>query len=89
MRSSLPLNVKISLQLAGTSSTVTVEAAGDLLETIRPRTPMWTASCSEASAGERVILGQFAGDARVTWSRRGFERAIPRSRRSCGKFFLG
>jgi Carboxypeptidase regulatory-like domain/TonB-dependent Receptor Plug Domain len=33
VRSSVPLNVKISLQLAGASSTVTVEAAGDLLET--------------------------------------------------------
>ena len=33
VRSSVPLNVKISLQLAGATSTVTVEAAGDLLET--------------------------------------------------------
>jgi hypothetical protein len=33
VRSSVPLIVKISLQLAGASSTVTVEAAGDLLET--------------------------------------------------------
>ncbi len=33
MRSSVPINLKISLQLAGASSTVTVEAAGDLLET--------------------------------------------------------
>jgi hypothetical protein len=33
VRSSVPISVKISLQLAGTSSTVTVEAAGDLLET--------------------------------------------------------
>jgi len=33
VRSALPLNVKVTLQLAGTSSTVTVEAAGDLLET--------------------------------------------------------
>ena len=33
MRSSVPINVKISLQLAGANSTVTVEAAGDLLET--------------------------------------------------------
>jgi hypothetical protein len=33
VRSSVPVNVKISLQLAGASSTVTVEAAGDLLET--------------------------------------------------------
>jgi hypothetical protein len=33
VRSSVPLTVKISLQLAGASSTVTVEAAGDLLET--------------------------------------------------------
>ena len=33
VRSSVPLNIKVSLQLAGASSTVTVEAAGDLLET--------------------------------------------------------
>ena len=33
VRSSVPIAVKISLQLAGSSSTVTVEAAGDLLET--------------------------------------------------------
>jgi hypothetical protein len=33
VRSSVPISVKISLQLAGASSTVTVEAAGDLLET--------------------------------------------------------
>ena len=33
MRSSVPINLKISLQLAGSNSTVTVEAAGDLLET--------------------------------------------------------
>jgi hypothetical protein len=33
VRSSVPINLKINLQLAGTSSTVTVEAAGDLLET--------------------------------------------------------
>jgi hypothetical protein len=33
VRSSVPVAVKISLQLAGSSSTVTVEAAGDLLET--------------------------------------------------------
>ncbi len=33
VRSSVPINVKINLQLAGASSTVTVEAAGDLLET--------------------------------------------------------
>jgi carboxypeptidase family protein/TonB-dependent receptor-like protein len=32
VRSSVPLNVRISLQLAGASSVVTVEAAGDLLE---------------------------------------------------------
>ena len=33
VRSSVPLNLKISLQLAGANSVVTVEAAGDLLET--------------------------------------------------------
>src|SRR5271168_627001 len=33
VRSSVPVNVKISLQLAGANSTVIVEAAGDLLET--------------------------------------------------------
>ena len=33
VRSSVPISLKISLQLAGASSTVTVEAAGDLLET--------------------------------------------------------
>jgi len=33
VRSSVPVAVKISLQLAGSSSTVTVEASGDLLET--------------------------------------------------------
>jgi hypothetical protein len=33
VRSSVPIIVKINLQLAGASSTVTVEAAGDLLET--------------------------------------------------------
>ena len=33
VRSSVPLNLKVSLQLAGATSTVTVEAAGDLLET--------------------------------------------------------
>ena len=33
VRSSVPIAVKISLQLAGSSSTVTVEASGDLLET--------------------------------------------------------
>jgi Carboxypeptidase regulatory-like domain/TonB-dependent Receptor Plug Domain len=33
VRSSVPLAVKISLQLAGASTTVTVESAGDLLET--------------------------------------------------------
>src|SRR6202167_4273481 len=33
VRSSVPLSVKISLELAGANSTVTVEAAGDLLET--------------------------------------------------------
>jgi len=33
VRSSVPISVKINLQLAGASSTVTVEAAGDLLET--------------------------------------------------------
>jgi len=33
VRSSVPITVKVSLQLAGASSTVTVEAAGDLLET--------------------------------------------------------
>jgi Carboxypeptidase regulatory-like domain/TonB-dependent Receptor Plug Domain len=33
VRSSVPINVKINLQLAGASSVVTVEAAGDLLET--------------------------------------------------------
>jgi Carboxypeptidase regulatory-like domain/TonB-dependent Receptor Plug Domain len=33
VRSSVPISVKISMQLAGASSTVTVEAAGDLLET--------------------------------------------------------
>ena len=33
VRSSVPINVKISLQVAGASSTVTVESAGDLLET--------------------------------------------------------
>ncbi|MGB9069999.1 MAG: TonB-dependent receptor [Candidatus Acidiferrales bacterium] len=33
VRSSVPINVKINLQLAGASSTVTVESAGDLLET--------------------------------------------------------
>ncbi len=33
VRSSVPINVKISLQLAGASATVTVESAGDLLET--------------------------------------------------------
>jgi hypothetical protein len=33
VRSSVPLSVKVSLQLAGATSTVTVEAAGDLLET--------------------------------------------------------
>src|SRR5208282_3656404 len=33
VRSSLPINLKISLQLGTTSSTVTVTAAGDLLET--------------------------------------------------------
>ena len=33
VRSSVPISVKISLQLAGANTTVTVEAAGDLLET--------------------------------------------------------
>ncbi|HXA76837.1 MAG TPA: carboxypeptidase regulatory-like domain-containing protein [Candidatus Acidoferrales bacterium] len=33
VRSSVPLSIKVSLQLAGATSTVTVEAAGDLLET--------------------------------------------------------
>src|SRR5579864_9243135 len=33
VRSAVPLDLKISLALAGTVSTVTVEAAGDLLET--------------------------------------------------------
>jgi hypothetical protein len=33
VRSSVPINVKISLQLAGASTTITVESAGDLLET--------------------------------------------------------
>ncbi|MGA3293270.1 MAG: carboxypeptidase-like regulatory domain-containing protein [Candidatus Acidiferrales bacterium] len=33
VRSSVPLSLKVSLQLAGATSTVTVEAAGDLLET--------------------------------------------------------
>ena len=33
IRSGVPLDVKINLQVAGTSSSVTVEAAGDLLET--------------------------------------------------------
>jgi hypothetical protein len=32
VRSSVPISVKINLQLAGTSTTVTVEAAGDLIE---------------------------------------------------------
>ncbi len=33
VRSSVPISVKIALQLAGTTTTVTVEAAGDLIET--------------------------------------------------------
>jgi Carboxypeptidase regulatory-like domain/TonB-dependent Receptor Plug Domain len=33
VRSSVPLNLKISLQLKGASTSITVEAAGDLLET--------------------------------------------------------
>jgi hypothetical protein len=33
VRSSVPISVKISLQLAGATATVTVESAGDLLET--------------------------------------------------------
>jgi len=33
VRSSVPISVKISLQLAGASTTITVESAGDLLET--------------------------------------------------------
>ena len=45
VRSSVPINLKISLTLGAASSTVTVEAGADLIETtIPPPTPMWIAS---------------------------------------------
>ena len=64
VRSSVPLAVKISLTVAGSSSTVTVEGGGrparkraDLTHGRGPRT------VRQASFGECVVIGEFAGHA--------------------------
>src|SRR5450432_4029830 len=77
IRSSVPTLLKIGLTLGQASASVTVEAAGDLLETdSTSHTRRGPATIRQASAGKRIVLGEFAGDAGGARSCGGFERSL-------------
>ena len=87
VRSSVPLAVKIGLTIAGSSSTVTVEGGGDLLEneptfhtdvdrSLFDKLPLESASSSH----------QFPGHAFYSRRRRRLQRPVPRARRPRRKF---
>ena len=78
----------VKLQVAGLPRTVTVEAGGDLLENDSTFHTDIARPVRQASAGERVVVAEFAGDPGDAGHRRRFQRAVPRTRRPRGEFFF-
>ena len=82
MRSSVPITVNASLKL-GETSTSRGDDDRPGPDRSRPGRPHRRRSrpVREASAGERIVFAQFAGDARLTGHRRRLQRPLPRARR--------
>ena len=79
----------IKLRVAGSTTAVTVEAGGDLVENRFD----FSHGCGQelvrqTSAGKPVIVAQFTGHSGHGRSRGGFERAVSRPGRSRGKLVL-
>jgi len=55
VRTAVPIQVPARLQLGTSSTSVEVQAAGDLVETVPPRTPTWTAPCSIPSRSKASL----------------------------------
>ena len=67
VRTPVPLEVKAQLQLGTASTTVNVEEAGDLIETVSDHAHRCRpGAVRQAAAGEPVLVAQFAGDAGST-----------------------
>ena len=84
VRSAVPAKVEISLKVgSAATTTVTVEAnGGDLVENrVHVSHRRGPRTVRQASAGERIVFGEFAGYAFHSRSRRGFERPFSRTRR--------
>jgi hypothetical protein len=83
-RSVVPVSIKISLQVSGSSTTVTVESGGDLVE----KDPTFHSDIGQTSPGKRFVVIEFAGYALDAGRRSGFQWTLPWDRRPRGEFVL-
>ena len=91
VRSSVAVQMpKFTLQVGAAASSVTVEAAADLVETESDH-PHGCGSgvVRQAASGKPILVAQFPGHAGIARRRRRLERSFSWTRRSRVKLFLG
>ena len=90
VHSAIPVELKFSLKIGTSTTSLTVTDAGDLLETDpTAHTDVDRALFDKTASRKPIVVSQFTGDTVLARHLGGFQRAVSRDGRSRVELFLG